>query len=82
MQQMAPAAISITHLKQMSHHYSGPDWGFPRGDSRLDLTDLYAFPKPGDAGKLDNPNTHKPKPLAQEPSQRASALYAHPHFLA
>ena len=43
---------SITHyLKQMSHHYSGPDWGFPRGDARLDLTDLYAFPKPGDAGK-------------------------------
>jgi len=35
----------------MSHHYSGPDWGFPRGDARLDLTDLYAFPKPGDAGK-------------------------------
>jgi hypothetical protein len=35
----------------MSHHYSGPDWGFPHGDPRLDLTDLYAFPKPGDAGK-------------------------------
>ena len=35
----------------MSHHYSGPHWGFPHGDARLDLTDLYAFPKPGDAGK-------------------------------
>ena len=35
----------------MSHHYSGPNWGFPHGDLRLDLTDLYAFPKPGDAGK-------------------------------
>jgi hypothetical protein len=35
----------------MSHHYSGPDFGFPKGDARLDLTDLYAFPKPGDAGK-------------------------------
>jgi hypothetical protein len=35
----------------MSHHYSGPDFGFPRGDARLDLTDLYAFPKPGDARK-------------------------------
>ncbi len=35
----------------MSHHYSGPNIGFPRGDARLDLTDLYAFPKPGDAGK-------------------------------
>ncbi len=44
----------------MSHHYSGPNWGFPRGDARLDLTDLYAFPKPGDdagrgkAGGRDN----------------------------
>jgi hypothetical protein len=35
----------------MSRHYSGPDFGFPYGDARLDLTDLYAFPKPGDAGK-------------------------------
>src|SRR5437660_892340 len=35
----------------MSHHYSGPDYGFPHGDARLDLTDLYASPKPGDAGK-------------------------------
>ena len=35
----------------MSHHYSGLDWGFPNGDARLDLTDLYVFPKPGDAAK-------------------------------
>ncbi len=35
----------------MSHHYSGPDWAFPRGDARLDLADLYAFPKPDDASK-------------------------------
>src|SRR3982074_2236744 len=35
----------------MSHHYSGPDFGFPHGDARLDLTDLYAFPKPGEADK-------------------------------
>ena len=35
----------------MSHHYSGPDFGFPHGDARLDITDLYVFPKPGDAGK-------------------------------
>src|SRR5206468_7525661 len=35
----------------MSHHYSGPDLGFPLGDARLDFTDLYAFPKPGDSGK-------------------------------
>jgi Domain of unknown function (DUF4331) len=36
----------------MSHHYStisaGPEFGFPYGDARLDYTDLYAFPKPGD----------------------------------
>ncbi|MGO9088621.1 MAG: DUF4331 family protein [Candidatus Sulfotelmatobacter sp.] len=35
----------------MSHHYSGPDFGFPHGDARLDVTDLYAFPKPGDPSK-------------------------------
>ena len=35
----------------MSHHYSGPNVSFPRGDARLDFTDLYAFPKPGDASK-------------------------------
>jgi hypothetical protein len=35
----------------MSHHYSGPDFGFPHGDAHLDLTDLYAFPKPGEVGK-------------------------------
>ncbi len=31
----------------MSHHYAGPDFGFPHGDARRNLTDLYAFPKPG-----------------------------------
>src|SRR6266850_6613881 len=35
----------------MSHHYSGPDFGFPHGDPRLDLTDLYAFPKPDGGDK-------------------------------
>ena len=35
----------------MSHHYSGPDFSFPRGDARLDFTDLYVFPKPEDTGK-------------------------------
>ena len=35
----------------MSHHYSGPDFGFPHGNARLDLTDLYAFPKPGEPEK-------------------------------
>jgi hypothetical protein len=36
---------------QMSHHASGPDFGFPRGDARLDMTDLYVFSKPGDVSK-------------------------------
>jgi hypothetical protein len=35
----------------MAHHYSGPNAAFPRGDARLDFTDLYAFPKPGDPSK-------------------------------
>ena len=35
----------------MSPHYSGPEFGFPHGDARLDFTDLFAFPKPGDAAK-------------------------------
>jgi hypothetical protein len=33
----------------MSRYYSDPDFGFPHGDARLDLTD--AFPKPGEADK-------------------------------
>jgi hypothetical protein len=35
----------------MSHHYSGVDFGFPHGDSRLDFCDLYAFPKPEDTDR-------------------------------
>ncbi len=35
----------------MTHHYSGPDFGVPYEDARLDFTDLYAFAKPGEAGK-------------------------------
>lgn len=35
----------------MSHHYSGPQLGFPNDDARLDLTDLYAFSKPSDVLK-------------------------------
>ena len=37
----------------MTHHYSGPNFGFPRGDARLNLTDLFAFPKPGDPSKSE-----------------------------
>ncbi len=35
----------------MSHHYSGPDFAFPNGDARLNGTDIYVFPKPGDSSK-------------------------------
>ena len=35
----------------MSHHYPGPDFTFPHGDARLNFTDLFAFPKPGDDSK-------------------------------
>src|SRR5438309_8979908 len=45
------AALQRKEDYSMSHHYSGPDYGFPQGDARLDLTDLYAFPKPGAAGR-------------------------------
>src|SRR2546422_11106164 len=36
----------------VSHHYSGPDWGPPPRGRPTDLTDLHAFPKPGDAGRV------------------------------
>jgi len=60
----------------MSHHASGPNFGFPRGDARLDMTDLYAFPRPGDPGKsililnvhpsfrLDSPEPTTAEPFA------------------
>jgi hypothetical protein len=58
----------------MSHHASGPNFGFPRGDARLDMTDLYAFPKPGDPGKsVIVLNVHpsfrldSPEPTTKEP---------------
>jgi hypothetical protein len=58
----------------MSHHYSGPNVGFPRGDARLDITDLYAFPRPGDPGRsiliLDvHPSwdVNQNKPTTREP---------------
>ncbi len=58
----------------MSHHYSGPDFGFPHGDARLDFTDLFAFPKPGGAGKsiliMDvhpSVGVNPPGPTAAEP---------------
>ena len=45
----------------MSHHYSGPDFGFPYGDARVDFTDLCAFLKPRDARKsIPIMNVHPP----------------------
>ena len=35
----------------MSHHYSGPDFTCPHGDARVDLCDLFAFPKPEDSSR-------------------------------
>lgn len=35
----------------MSNHYSAADLKFPGDDARLDLTDLFLFETPGDAGK-------------------------------
>jgi hypothetical protein len=65
----------------MSHHYSGPDFGFPWGDARLDLTDIYAFPKPGDVAKsILIMNVHpsstviEPEPTTAEPFS-PTALY-------
>src|SRR5438445_13693302 len=58
----------------MSHHASGPNFGFPHCDARLDMTDLYAFPKPGDPDKsILILNVHpsfrldSPEPTTREP---------------
>src|SRR5215469_1836484 len=58
----------------MSHHASGPNFGFPRGDARLDMTDLYAFTKLGDpATSIIVLNVHpsfalnSPEPTTKEP---------------
>src|SRR5438876_4671130 len=58
----------------MSHHASGPNFGFPRGDARLDMTDLYAFTKPGDPAKSiivlnEHPSfaLNSPEPTTTEP---------------
>ena len=65
----------------MSHHYSGPDFGFPHGDARLDFTDLYAFPKPGDPGKSilimnvhPSASANPPGPASDDPFA-SDALY-------
>ena len=65
----------------MSHHYSGPDASFPHGDARLDLTDLYAFPKPGSTAKSilimnvhPSSGINPPGPTRQDPFA-SDALY-------
>ena len=65
----------------MSHHASGPNFGFPRGDARLDMTDLYAFTKPGEPAKsIIVLNVHpsfalaSPEPTTSEPF-KPGALY-------
>ena len=65
----------------MSHHASGPNFGFPRGDARLDMTDLYAFAKPGDTSRsIFVLNVHpsfrldSPEPTTTEPF-KPGALY-------
>lgn len=62
----------------MSHHYSGPDLSSPHQDARLDLCDLFAFPKPGDPGRsvlimdvhpsvgVNPPGPTTPEPFATE----------------
>jgi hypothetical protein len=58
----------------MSHHYSGPDYGFPHGDARLDFTDLYVFQRPGDGSKSivvmnvhPSDSVNPPGPTTDEP---------------
>lgn len=65
----------------MSHHFSGPDFGFPHGDARLDFTDLFAFPKPGGSGKSilivdvhPSAGVNPPQPTTPEPFA-TQALY-------
>jgi hypothetical protein len=60
----------------MSHHYSGPDFGFPHGDARLDLTDLYAFPKPGDEGKSVLIMNVHPSAVADPPGPTTAEPFA------
>src|SRR5262249_42469348 len=58
----------------MSHPASGSNFGFPHGDARLDMTDLYAFTRPGDRAKsILVLNVHpsfrldSPEPTIKEP---------------
>jgi hypothetical protein len=59
----------------MSHHYSGPDLGFPNGDARLDITDLYVFPKPEDRDKsIIVMNVHPGASLSPRPHEPTTPI--------
>jgi hypothetical protein len=60
----------------MSHHYSGPDFGFPHGDARLDFTDLYAFPKPVDPRKSILVMNVHPSDVVDPPGPTATEPFA------
>ncbi|MFB7615923.1 DUF4331 family protein [Kitasatospora sp. NPDC056181] len=52
----------------MSHHLSGPNLRSPRGDARLDLTDLFAFPGSDASGRtvlIMNVNPYAPTRAAE-----------------
>ncbi|MDH6711014.1 hypothetical protein P3T27_007766 [Kitasatospora sp. MAA19] len=52
----------------MSHHLSGPNLRSPRGDARLDLTDLFAFPAADASGRtvlIMNVNPYAPTRAAE-----------------
>ena len=61
----------------MSHHYSGPDFGFPHGDARLDLTDLYVFLKPGDSAKSILVMNVHPSVSVSPPGPTTSEPFSH-----
>lgn len=65
----------------MTHHYSGPKFGFPRGDARMDFTDLFAFPKPNDASKsIIIINTHPSNALnPNKPFNQQEATTSEPY---
>ena len=60
----------------MSHHYSGPNFGFPRGDARLDFTDLYVFPKPGNATQVDPDHERAPVCCCDPPGPTTAEPFA------
>ncbi|MFN0151690.1 MAG: DUF4331 family protein [bacterium] len=60
----------------MSHHFSGPDFSCPLGDPRLDLCDLYAFPRPGDASKSIFVMNAHPSFTVNPPGPTTSAPFA------